>query len=118
MDSVVSWLGSLQRERVLTGWDTISWKGVGNGIYSVKEAYRVLHPGPVAHFPVKGIWVPNAPSKSAFYAWEAAWGKGLTLDKFQRREWQFPNRCYLCGQVEEIVNHLLVLPLWSSRRGC
>ena len=23
---------------------------VGNGIYSVKEAYRVLHSGPVAHF--------------------------------------------------------------------
>ena len=55
MGSVLSLLGSLQRERVLTGWDAISWKGVGNGIYFVKEAYRVLHLGLVAHFPVKGI---------------------------------------------------------------
>ena len=68
MDLVVSLLGYMQRERVLTGWPTVSWKGVGNGIYFVKKANRVLHPGLVAHFPVKGIWVPNAPSKSAFYA--------------------------------------------------
>ena len=60
-------------------------KGAGNGMYSVKEAYRVLHPGLVAHFHVKGIWVPNAPSKSVFYLWEAAWGKVLTLDKLQKR---------------------------------
>ena len=32
VDSVVSLLGSLQRERVLIGWDTVSWKGAGNGI--------------------------------------------------------------------------------------
>ena len=25
------------------------------------------------------------------------WGKVLTLDKLQRRGWQLPNRCYLCG---------------------
>ena len=68
----------------------------------------MLHPGPGAHFPAKGIWVPNVPSKLAFYVWEAAWGKVLTLDKLQRRGWQFPNRLHLCGQAEETVNHLLL----------
>ena len=51
----------------------------------------------------------NAPSISAFFfAWEAAWGKVLTLDKLQKRGWQLPNSCYLCGQAEETVNHLLL----------
>ena len=78
----------------------------------------MLHPRLVAHFLVKEIWVPNAPSKSTFYAWETAWGKVLTLDKLQRRRWQLPNRCFLCGQAEETVNHLmlhfsLVSSLWK-----
>ena len=89
VDLVVKLLGTLQSERVLIGWDTVSWKGAGNGIYSENEAYR-LHPGPVAHFPVKGIWVPNASSKSTFYAWEATGGKVLTLDKLQKRGLQLP----------------------------
>ena len=50
----------------------------------------------------------HAPSQLAFCAWEAAWGKVLTLDKLQKRGWQLPNRCYLCGQAEETVNHLLL----------
>ena len=108
VNSVVRLLGTLLSERVLIGWDTVSWKGAGNSIYSIKEAYRVLYPGPIAHFLVKGIWVPNAPSKSAFYVWEAAWGKVLILDKLQKRGWQLPNRCYLCGQADETVNHLLL----------
>ena len=47
VDSVVSLLGLLQCERVLTGWDTVSWKGAGNGIYYVKEVYRVFIQGQV-----------------------------------------------------------------------
>ncbi|RVW80652.1 Protein trichome birefringence-like 5 [Vitis vinifera] len=55
----------------------------------------------------EGIWVENVPSKLAFFAWEATWGV-LTLDRLQKRGWQFPNRCYLCGSDEENVNHLLI----------
>ena len=29
----------------------------------------------------KGIWVPCAPTKTTFYAWEATWGKVLALDR-------------------------------------
>ena len=35
-------------------------------------------------------------------------GGVLTLDRLQKRGWQFPNRCYLCGSDEENVNHLLI----------
>ena len=50
----------------------------------------------------------NVPSKLAFFAWEATWGRVLTLDRLQKRGWQIPNRCYLCGSDEENVNHLLI----------
>ena len=62
--------------------------------------------------------VPSVPSKVAFFTWEAAWGKVLTLDKLQRRGWHLPNICFLCGCVEETIHHILfhflaVCPLWE-----
>ena len=41
-------------------------------------------------------------------AWEATWGKILTLDRLQKRGWQLPNCCFLCGCEEETVNHILL----------
>ena len=48
------------------------------------------------------------PSKQPFFAWEATWGKILTLDKLQRKGWHLLNRCYLCGRDEESVHHILL----------
>ena len=48
------------------------------------------------------------PIKVAFFAWEASWGKVLTLDSLQRRGFQLPNRCFLCECEEESVNHILI----------
>ena len=48
------------------------------------------------------------PTKVAFFAWEATWGKVLTLDRLQRRGVQLPNCCFLCGCEEENVNHILI----------
>ena len=68
--------------------------------------------------PGKGIWIPCVPTKEAFFAWEASWGKVLTLDKLQRRGWHLPNRYYLCDRDEESIHHILlhcpmVSPLWD-----
>ena len=52
-------------------------------------------------------WIEFQP-KLHFFAWEAAWGKVLTLDRLQRRGWQFPNCCVLCGCEEETINHILI----------
>ena len=68
----------------------------------------MLQPRSGCPFPEKGIWVPCAPIKTTFYAWEAMWGKVLTLDKLQRRGWQLPNRCYLCGCAEETIHHIVL----------
>ena len=78
------------------------------GKFEVKEAYELLINHSTLLFPKKGTWVENVPSKLAFFAWEATWGRVLTLNRLQKRGWQLPNRCYLCGMDEENVNHLLI----------
>ncbi|RVW38225.1 putative ribonuclease H protein [Vitis vinifera] len=88
--------------------DSVRWKGGRNGKFRVKEAYRlVTRPNDIG-FPARCIWVDSVPTKVAFYAWEATWGRVLTLDRLQKRGWQLPNCCFLCGCEEETVNHLLI----------
>ena len=58
------------------------------------------------------------PPKVAFFAWEASWGKILTMEQLQRRGYSLANRCFLCLSEEETVNHLLLhcvkmRALWS-----
>ena len=78
----------------------------------------MLQSGFAPLFPVKGIWVSFVPTKVSFFAWEAAWGKVLTMDKLQRRGWNLPNRCFLCDHAKGTILHLLlhcpmVSPLWE-----
>ena len=98
----------LRSQRITLEEDSTLWKGGKNGKFGVKEAYGLMISPSVPMFPKKGIWVENVPSKLAFFAWEATWGRVLTLDRLQKRGWQFPNRCYLCGSDEENINHLLI----------
>ena len=46
--------------------------------------------------------------RSVFFAWEATYGKTLTLDQLKKRGWSLLNRCYLCGAAKESINHLLI----------
>ena len=48
------------------------------------------------------------PPKVAFFAWEASWGKVLTLELLQRRGFSLANRCFLCLSEVETVDHLLL----------
>ena len=98
-------------ERVTDELDKVLCKGSVGASFTVSEAFSSLASGYAILFLAKGVWVPSAPTKAAFYAWETAWGKVLTLDKLQRRGWHLPNRCYLCGCAEETIHHLLFIVL-------
>ena len=84
------------------------WKREGNGVFGAKGAYKSLSGYSIGAFPNRRIWMDKVPTKVSFFAWEAAWGEILTLDKLQKRGWQLPNRCYLCGCEEENANHILL----------
>ncbi|WJZ84180.1 hypothetical protein VitviT2T_003796 [Vitis vinifera] len=88
--------------------DAVFWKGGKNGKFKVREAYNLVVNSGASNFPKNNIWVDKVQTKILFFAWEATWGKVLTLDRLQRRGWHLPNRCFLCGCEEETVNHILI----------
>ena len=88
--------------------DKILFKGSRNDAFSVKSMYRVLDCSPQVAFPSCSIWNPVIPPRMGFFAWEASWGKVLTLDQLKRRGRALANRCFLCEEDEEDINHLLL----------
>ena len=60
--------------------DRLSMIKAKDGRFTVKFMYKLLSVSSDATFPFKSIWNPCVPSKVGFFAWEAYWGKILTLD--------------------------------------
>ncbi|RVW15454.1 putative ribonuclease H protein [Vitis vinifera] len=108
LDMVGDLLRTLRGHRPSMEDDSIKWRQGRNVSFRVKEAYRLLDKSNASLFPARGIWVDRVPTKVSFFAWEATWGKVLTLDKLQIRGVQLPNCCFLCGCAEENVNHILL----------
>ena len=88
--------------------DSVYWKGGRNGQFKIKEAYNLVVNTIATNFPKSNIWVDKVPTKIVFFAWEATWGKVLTLDRLQKKGWQLPNCCFLCDCKEETINHILI----------
>ncbi|RVW32788.1 hypothetical protein CK203_099831 [Vitis vinifera] len=55
--------------------DSIMWRQGRNGLFRVKEAYRLLDKPNATVFPSRSIWVDRVPTKVCFFAWEATWGR-------------------------------------------
>ncbi|WJZ99896.1 hypothetical protein VitviT2T_018303 [Vitis vinifera] len=87
--------------------DTVSWTETKSGKFSVKSLFIALEAGGSSLFPSSFIWNVNVQPKISFFAWEATWGKALTLDLVQKRGWALANRCFMCLEKEENINHLL-----------
>ena len=56
----------------------------------------------------KIIWNSCVQPKLSFFAWEALWGKVLTLNCLQKRGCALSNRCFLCQMFEGSIDHLLL----------
>ncbi|KAL6322200.1 hypothetical protein AAG906_005148 [Vitis piasezkii] len=90
-------------------WDLLHvLRGHRPSLEEDSEAYSLLANPIDTVFPKSCIWVDRVPTKVAFFAREATWGKVLTLNRLQKRGWQLPNCCFLCGCEEESVNHILI----------
>jgi hypothetical protein len=79
-----------------------------NGKYSSKEAYRGFFIGSIEFEPFYIIWKTWAPLKSKFFMWLVAHKKVWTADRLQRRGMDHPERCPLCDQDQETLNHMLL----------
>ena len=76
--------------------------------FSVKIMYKGFDLSPTFDFPYRLVWNLVVPPKIGVFAWEATWGKMLTVDQLKRRGMAFTNRCFMCEEDEETIDHLLI----------
>ena len=109
VEEAESFLERLHGKRVLEDVeDMVSWFETKSGKFSFKSLYFALEAGCSSLFPSSYIWNVNVQPKISFFAWEATWGKTLTLDMVQKRGWALANRCFMCLEKEETIDHLLL----------
>ena len=88
--------------------DMVVWTETKSGKFLVKFLYLALEADCPVLFPSSCIWNGWVQPKISFFAWEVAWGKTLTLDLVQKRGWSLANRCFMCLENEETIDHLLL----------
>ncbi len=87
--------------------DSIIWKWESSGQYSSKSAYKALFSGRVT-FLSTPIWKSLAPPRCCFFLWLVAINRCWTADRLRSRGLPHPDRCVLCDQYEESIDHILV----------
>ena len=88
--------------------DVMFWRVSKKGFFTVKSFFSSLVLCIGREFPSSLVWNPWVPKRVNFFAWEAMWGRILTMDQLKRRGWVLPSRCYLCKVDEESANHVLI----------
>ena len=84
------------------------WMNSDINKFSIKQFYVVLELRVVVSFPTRVVLKSWVLSKVNFFAWEALWGKVLTLDQLQKHRWSLVNRCFLCKEDEQFIDHILL----------
>ena len=109
MEEIQNLLQALQEKRILPNQkDLMLMREAKDGCFSGKLFYKVLFGSNSIVFPHQLIWSNWVPTKMSFFAWEASWGKMLTLDQIKKQGRALANRCFLCGKDEETIDHLLL----------
>jgi len=130
MDALVdeNWVADIQGEISLEAlweyldlWDILTevelqegnsdkhiWRLSSSGVYTAKSAYDALFEGAISFAPYERIWKSWAPPKCRFFMWLAAHNRCWTADRLARRGLTHPDRCLLCDQEEENIQHLLI----------
>ena len=71
LDMIGELLHTLRGHRPSLEDDSVMWRQGRNGLFRVKEAYRLLDKPNATVFPARRIWVDRVPTKVCFFAWEA-----------------------------------------------
>ena len=108
IEEVGNFLSFIHRKKIIPKIeDNLLVKGSRLGNFSVKTMYNGLDLSVDFDFPVRPVWNDVIPSKISFFTWEASWGKVISLDQLKHRGRTLANRCCLCEEDEETINHLL-----------
>jgi hypothetical protein len=108
VDDLASLYSLLYSYNLGGGADKIWWVLNRKGKFEVKSFYHILNSLVNSLFPWKSIWRTKAPPRVAFFVWSAALGKILTLDNLRKINIILVNRCGMCKNEEESIDHLLL----------
>ena len=109
LEEVERFLHFIHTKKIRTGQeDRLLLKESITDGFSVRRMYHKLMFTPPLDFPSRSIWNPIVPPKLGFFTWEASWGKVFTLDQLKKRGIPLVNRCFLCEENEETIDHLLI----------
>jgi len=91
------------------------WRLSGSGRYTAKSAYDALFEGAIRFASYERIWKSWAPPKCHFFMWLVAHNRCWTADRLARRGLPHPDKCFLCDQEEENIQHLLIGCVFSRQ---
>ena len=67
------------------GEDKLLLKNAKENGFTVKAMYKSFDTSPAVEFPHRLVWNLAVPQIIGVFAWEASWGKVLTIDQLKRR---------------------------------
>lgn len=88
--------------------DRLVWRWEASGTFSAKSAYLALHLG--SH-PIPGcikVWDVWAPLKIKLFLWLAIRRRQWTADRRRRHGLTSHDDCFLCDQMPETIDHIVV----------
>ena len=94
MDEILYLLNTIQGKQIIENQEDLMFlKETKNGNFSVKLLFKAMDRFENVVFPYKFIWNSWVPTKVDFFAWEASWGKFLTLDNLKKKGKALANKC-------------------------
>ena len=90
------------------GSDTSHWCLNENGKFDTRSYYNNIRGVVASNFQWKGVWKAKIPKRVAFFVWTTVHVQILILDNLMLRGRILVNRCCMCHQNEETVDHLLL----------
>uniref|UniRef100_A0A5B7ACY1 Reverse transcriptase zinc-binding domain-containing protein n=1 Tax=Davidia involucrata TaxID=16924 RepID=A0A5B7ACY1_DAVIN len=108
-------LSSIEGARLAQGQaDRFVWTAHASKVFSVKSFYEAWVGREPVEFPWRLIWMSGVPKKVSFFAWTVCRGAISTLDNLQKRGFYLANRCCMCKEETELVDHLLLRCPWAK----
>ncbi|GJN03178.1 hypothetical protein PR202_ga20588 [Eleusine coracana subsp. coracana] len=101
-------LGDCLENFVLTDEeDRHVWNLDASSHYSSRSAYKAYFNDSISFEPWKRLWKTWAPAKCKLFLWLAIRNKCWTANRLAKRGLDHPEKCPLCDQEEEMIQHLL-----------
>lgn len=79
-----------------------------SGALTTKSAYNHFFVGSTKFAPYRRIWKTKAPLKTKIFAWMAVLDRVWTAERLAQHGLSHHDRCVLCDQSLEGINHLLL----------